>query len=158
MAIKKAYVALVEFLHANVDVPVGQILEQVEKMCSAAEGAGSRMGNSIVKSDLGETKAIFCTYHQKWELVDQVSFSVKSSSPSGYASMCKEGAAAHVAAGKQAEKAKAGLLDLVMKGELNPADIPAAKAAIIAESEIRSPRGDGLGFATKDEVLATLAA
>ena len=144
MAIKKAYVALIEYLEANKDSKVKTILPGAIELCSA-KTSGSGTGANFKKDKDGNVTHVFCYYHKKWEDVKVVEFGVKSTSPTGLNNMCKEGTSQWTKQHRAAKKANEDLLNDVSDGKVNPADLKGLRADIEATRATIVPREDGHG-------------
>lgn len=156
--VKKAYKEVVDFLAANKGATVADILDQVIEMCAAKVGTGGGKASTFHRDDEGNVVAIQCYYHKRWFRIDETEFGKKASSASGFNSMSKDGQSKWNKQQAEAKKAEAGLLDQVMAGDLDPADIPAAKEEIAANAKRIEPLyledGETLaGYETLEEAL-----
>lgn len=156
--IKKAYVAIIDLLKANASLTVEEILPQAIELAQAKVGTGGGKATTFHRDEEGTVVAIQCYYHKRWFDPRVTEFGLKASSASGYNSMTKDGQSKWNKQQAAAKKAEQGLLDLVVAGELNPADIPAEKDAIAAEAKLITPLldDDGVvaGYETLEELLA----
>ena len=148
MAVKKAFVELVDFLEANKDSKVKTILDSVIEICSAKK-AGGGAGSNCIKDADGKVTHVFCYYHKMWEPVETVPYGVKTSSATGLNSMCKEGTSMWTKQQRAAKKANEELLTAVSTGEVQPGDIADEQAKIKADCATVVPREDGQGSADK---------
>ena len=142
-AVKKAYQDVVNFLQANEDARVGDVLGQVISMTSAKSAGGT--ASNVMRDSEGNVTHIFCYYHKKWEPVAEVEYGAKANSSTGLNTMCKEGVSQWTKQQREAKKANEELLQKVAAGELNAADLPAQLEAIEAERQKIIPREDGIG-------------
>ena len=78
---------------------------------------------------------VFCYYHKEWELVSQVEYGKKVNTATGLNSMCKVGTNQWTKQQRDYKKAKADLLELVMKGELQTEDLPEELARLEEEKD-----------------------
>jgi len=113
--IKKAFVDVVKFLEDNKNKKVETIFNEVLEMC-----ATKKKTETVLYDDKGNAYAIYCYYHKQWELLSEVEYGKKASAKSGYNTMCKIGTNQWTKQQKEAEKAKAAILDGVAKGEIDP--------------------------------------
>lgn len=112
MAIKKDFVALVEFLEANQNKKVATILEQLREMCSQQNTV------TFKKDAEGNVTEVFCYYHKRWELVSEHEYGKKASNKAtGLNTMCKVGLNLWTKQQSAAKKAKEQLLARVAAGE-----------------------------------------
>lgn len=120
MSTKKVYAELVAFLESNKDKKVNDILssEEFKDIITAKKNH-----STVLKDEQGNVKAIFCYYHKQWELLSEVEYGAKASSPSGYNTMCKIGVNKWTKQWNDAKKEKAELLDLVAEGKVKPEEI-----------------------------------
>ena len=160
MAIKKAFVELVEFLQANKQKNVSTVLNEVIEMASA-KSRGATTGASTrtaLRDTDGTVVAIFDYYFKRWmPLVgdEAVEFGLKKTSATGYNSMCKEGQSLWSKQHAAAKKAIEQILVDVESGELAPDAIGDAKAEILATRDEIQPTTSG--FETVEEVTEYLA-
>lgn len=152
--IKKAYVAIVEVLSANLEAKVEDVLPQVLELASAKTGSGGGKATTFHKSEAGEVVAIKCYAHNKWMDPRIAEFGSKTSSPTGLNNMCKDGVNKWTAAQRKLKNAEGELLQKVASGELAPTDIAAEQERIADSAKAIEPREDGYGFETLEECLA----
>ena len=150
MSIKKAFTAVNEFLVANKDKRIKDVMPKLIEMMSAATTAG-RIADTVRKNDKGEVTHIFCYYHKKWEDVKVVEYGKKASTASGLSNMCKEGTSAWTKQQSVAKTAKTQLLADVESGKVKPTDITATMTAIEATRVKVVARADKHGEAEKVE-------
>lgn len=116
MNIKKPFVEIVDLLNANKDAKVSSILEQVIAI------AESKKKDSTVKyDDNGNPTEIFCWYHKEWESIEL--FGSKSSSHSGYNTMCKQGVNSWTKQQRDFKKSKGDLTDKLLSGEIKTEEL-----------------------------------
>ena len=116
---KKVFVELVAFLEANKGKKVSTILPGVMELVSA------KVQTKTFRLDEdGNVTEIYCYYHKQWESVNEVPYGKKASTASGLNTMCKAGTSAWTKQQRLAKVAKAELLDLVAKGEVEPSALP----------------------------------
>lgn len=149
--IKKDFVAIVELLIANKGKKVDTILPQVIELATKKASGGSDIGKTFLKDDEGNTVAVYCYYHKRWELVSQCEYGKKANTATGLNTMCKEGTSAWTKQQRAANNAEKALLAKLTAGE--QVDLVAAKAQIEEERQIITPREDGHGFATYEELM-----
>ena len=154
-AIKKAYIGIVEFLQANTEQTVGDVLARVIAMASAKSGGGGGKASTFVRDEeSGEVLAIRCYYHSLWMSPAVVEFGKKASSATGLNSMCKDGVSKWTAQERAAKKAKDELLAKVAAGDIDAGDLQAELDAIEKARQAVVPREDGYGFETAEEAIA----
>lgn len=151
--IKKAHIEIVELLQANTDALVGDILPEVIALASAKTGGGGGRATTFHKDDNGEVVAIKCYYHGLWMSPADVEFGKKASSATGYNSMCKDGVSKWTKQERVAKAAKAQLLLDVADGTVDAADLPSIMAEIEEARQVVTPREDGYGYETLEELL-----
>lgn len=152
MAVKKAYVELVEFLIANKDKKVSTILGDVEEMCSAKSAGG--VATTVHRDDNGEITHVRCSYFKQWMPLSHVEFGRKAGSASGLNPMCKEGTSNFSKSQRDFRKSKEGLMDQLVEEEISAEEY---KAELAKLEDIRTaiiPRRDGIGWDTIEEALA----
>lgn len=155
MAIKKAFVGIIEFLEANVGSKVKTILPEVIELASAKSGGAGGESKSLRDAD-NKVTHVYCYYHKKWEPVADVEFGAKASSATGLNNMCKEGVSAWTGAVRTAKKANEQLLNDVGEGKVAPGDIATTRADIESARAVITPRKDGVGFETLEDVHASM--
>lgn len=156
MTVKKAYTDIVNFLEANKEATVADVLEDVIAMASA-KTARSTAGSTYLMDTEGNPVAIFCYYFKRWmPLVgdDAVEFGAKKNTATGYNPMCKEGVSNWSKQQREAKAANEGLVDRIASGTLAVEDIRGEQEAI--EEARKQIIETDLGFETKDEVIAYL--
>ena len=145
MAIKKAYVDLVELLQANKNKKVETLLPQILELATAKQAA-----KNFLTNDKGETTHIYCYYHKKWEEVKH--YGKKKHSASGYNSMCKIGVNQWT---KQQRLYKVGmesLVDEIADGTLSADMVQEEKEKLHEERSKIVPREDEHGFDNLDDI------
>ena len=125
--IKKHYEEIYAILEANATKKVSTVLPQLLEIMTAKQNAKNYRVN-----DEGQVTHVFCYYHKEWEDIAECEYGKKANSASGLASMCKEGVKSWNAQQKAIGQLKEQALDLVMKGELEPASL----AEWISEREL----------------------
>ncbi len=154
--IKKDFTELYAILEANKNRKVSSILpELLELMTKKNNASGS--SNTFVKDDDGNTIAVFCYYHKRWECVSECDYGSKKSTATGLNTMCKEGVSRWTKQQRAKKQAEAGLLGKLSSGELTVEDLPAAQADIEAASKEVIPREDGHGYCDVNEALEVYA-
>lgn len=158
MAIKKAFVPLMDFLNDNQDKKVKTILDELTVFASAkTRGGGSGGASNILKDDKGEVVAILDYYFKRWMPVvgdNAVEFGKKASSASGYNSMCKEGVSNWT---KQQREAKNALTQLIVdleEGNIEVSEISSIKENI--EAKRKEIVDTDMGYATLEDCKAAL--
>jgi len=127
MNIKSEYQAIISFLQANQSKKVATILGDVIEMASK-----KKIDQSFYKDASGQTVAMKCYYFKVWFKLDEVEWSPKANTASGYNQLCKAGLSAWTKQQRVAEQARTNLLSEVTKGDLLPQDIPAREVEIEA--------------------------
>lgn len=156
--IKKAFEPIIEYLRANQDAVVADILGGAEALAAAKTGGGSGGATTFLKDTEGNTVAILDYYFKRWMPLigdEAVEFGAKKGSASGYSTMSKLGTSLWTKQQREAKAAMQKILEDVESGELAVEDIADRKAEIEAARAHVEPTD--LGFETKDEVIAYLA-
>lgn len=155
MAIKKAFVEIVNFLEENSQKKVASILDDVIAMSSAKTGGGGK-ATSFHRNEAGDVVAVRCFYHKLWMSPLVVEFGKKASSATGLSSMCKEGVSKWSRQQREYKRGKEELLENIASGEIDQSGLQSALAELEnAKSEV-IPMEDGYGFETLEECLADL--
>lgn len=128
--IKKQYEELYNLLKSNKDAKILDILPQITEICSSK----IRKKNHIT-NEKGETIAVFCYYHKKWELLSKSPYGQKKNVISKVNTMCKLGCSAWVKLNKFKKSIDSMLLDQIEAGKLKVEDLKKQKAKLIAEKE-----------------------
>tara|TARA_R110000851_G_C13101976_1_gene568696 strand:- start:17880 stop:18350 length:471 start_codon:yes stop_codon:yes gene_type:complete len=153
--IKKAFVPIMSLLAASMGSEVTQELyDQAEVLTCAKTGNGGSQATSFHKDDEGNVVAIRCSYFQEWFKPSEVEFGLKASSASGFNPMCKAAVSAWTKQQADFKKAKEALLEQVVSGDLEPANIPAH----IDELEIARTTTASHDFTGYDSLEALLEA
>ena len=133
-------------------------MEQLITLASAKTGGGGGgKATNFHKIADNVVVAIKCYYHGLWMDPRVVEFGNKTSSPTGLNNMCKDGVNKWTKQDRALKSLQQELLAEVASGKLEPADI--ANVQEVREAEIReiTPREDGYGFNSLEEVLADSA-
>jgi len=160
MTIKKAYVAIVEFLEQNGEKKVKSVIKDVIAMASARTGGGGGKATAFHRDEKSQVvTAVRCFYHRLWMSPQIVDFGAKASSATGLNSMCKDGVSKWTKRDRAYKAGKEGLLaDLINEEvDFNQADLADAMAALETAKTQIIPREDGYGFETLEDCLADLA-
>jgi len=118
MTIKKQFVPFVEFLEANKDKKVKDIIDELTLLASSKKAT-----TTYVLDEQGKPFAVFCWYHQQWELVKNVPYGSKKGTKTGLSTMCKIGTSLWTKAQSNAKKASAQLLKDVAEGKVEPSKL-----------------------------------
>lgn len=118
MTIKKAFVPFVELLEANKDKKVKDILEELALLASSKKAT-----KTYIMDANNKPFAVFCWYHQQWELVSDVEYGKKKGTKTGLSTMCKVGTSHWTKAQALAKKESAQLLTDVASGKLDPSKL-----------------------------------
>jgi hypothetical protein len=153
MSVKKVFQDVVDFLQSNADAVVSDLMPTIVDMCSNKRGGDA----NVLRNSAGEVVAIFCSYHKKWEMLDEVEFGLKTSSVTGYNNMCKEGLSNWTKQQNAAKKASLSILEEVEAGTLAVEDIAKRREEIEAERSVTVAREDGKGYDTLEELRADVA-
>ena len=151
MAIKKAYVELIDFLTTNKDKKVSTILGDVQEMCSAKSAGG--VATTVHRNEAGDITHVRCSYFKQWMPLSHVEFGRKAGSASGLNPMCKEGTSNFSKQQREFRKGKEALMDQLVEEQITADEY---KASIAKLEEVRTsiiPRRDGIGFDTIEEAL-----
>lgn len=133
MSIKKNFQEIVELLEKNKDKKVDTVLPQILELCTSKKKA-----STVRYDDNGNVTEIFCYYHKEWEPVSL--YGKKSSSHTGYNTMCKEGVNNWTRQYSAYKKAQVALLDRVQKGELSVDKLEAERKRLEKERDKVVPR------------------
>lgn len=148
--IKKQYEELHALLVANSNKKVTTLMPQLIELMERKNNASGH-SSTFIKDDDGNTIAVFCYYHKKWELVSQVEYGSKKGTATGLNTMCKEGVSNWTKQQRVKKQAEAGLLAKVASGELMVGDIPAEQERLAIEAQAIVDREDGHGYLSADE-------
>lgn len=151
MAIKKAFVPLMELLEANKQKTVSSILSQVEEICSAKSAGGT--ATTVHKDKDGNITHIRCGYFKKWMPLSHVEFGAKAGSASGYNPMCKEGVANWTKAQRDFRKDKEDLFEKVMSKEISPEQAQKMQEKLEKARTTIVPHSAGIGWDTVEEAV-----
>lgn len=160
--IKKDFVAIVELLKNNENKKVSTILEQVLALCEK-KSAGGANGSTLFKDNAGTVVAVFCYYHEKWEVVSKhekvtaVEYGSKANTASGLNTMCKEGVSNWTKQQRLAKAKHSSILADVAKGAVEASAINDLLAEVEVEKDKIVDRVDGHGFATTEELEIALS-
>lgn len=120
-----------------------------------AGGGASDVNDYTVFDSDGNVTHIFCTYHKKWEPIEDAEgeavFKENEKSKNGYARTCNEGEAAWKSQAKTFKTTKDGIVKDLLEGEI---DNETAKSLIADAEAVRAEhieREDGLGSDEKPE-------
>ena len=135
MTIKKNFVEIIELLESNKNKPVSSILEQITELCTS-----KKKSETVRRDDSGKVTEIFCWYHKVWEPVDW--YGLKSSSNSGFNTMCKQGVNSWTRQQTEYKKKVSSILDLVETGKIQIDQIDSLKEKYKKEKDVIKPRVD----------------
>ena len=157
MNIKKQYEELFALLQANQNRKVSAIMPDLLILMQAKSG-GSDIGKTFLKNEDGSTYAVYCYYHKRWELVEQVGYGLKANTATGLNTMCKEGVSNWAKQQRTYKKAKDQLLEQVADQTISVDDLPGllheldeARKAIVPHST-----GDTYSFDSAEEIANSL--
>ena len=126
MNIKKNYEELVNFLTTNKNKKVETLLDEIYLMCE------SKVKSTTYKKDEDNNIiAIFCYYHKEWEMLSEVEYGSKSSSTTGFNTMCKKGVRAWTKTQVELKKIDAKLLDMITNNEVEISELKQVKQDMI---------------------------
>ncbi len=154
MQVKKQYEAIYAILEANKNRKVSTVLPELIELMQAKRG-GSDIGKTFLKTEEGDTYAVYCYYHKQWELVSEAEYGKKANTATGLNTMCKEGVSQW---GKQQRNFKKGKDDLLMQvanQELSAEELPALMDELEANRTVIVPREDGHGYEDAEVVRVT---
>lgn len=152
--IKKAYTEIVTLLQNNEDAFVRDILPQVVELASAKSGGGGGKASTFHRNEEGEVVGIKCYYFGLWMDPREVEFGKKTSSATGFNSMCKEGSSLWTKQQRAAKKAKEQLLTDLANGDIEQADLPNLMAEIEeARDAVAEPSDAVVGYDSLEELL-----
>lgn len=103
-----------------------------------------------------ELVAVFCYYHKRWELVNNIEYGKKAGTKTGLNTMCKEGTSAWTKNNRKLQKAKDELTQKLLRGELSHDEFKTQYDNISFDIEPHSDEDHS--FATLDELQAYLNA
>lgn len=155
MAIKKQFEEIYAFLEANKTKKVSSIFNDLLELMSAKSG-GSDIGKTFLKDSEGNTYAVYCYYHKKWELTNVADYGVKVNTATGLNTMCKEGVSSWSKQQRIYKKRNEELLQLVAKGELSAEELPKLMADAEELRKAIEVRSDEHGFENVEEVTKFL--
>lgn len=147
--VRKQYQELIALLESNKNKKISTIMPSILELVTTTHKA-----RTFIKDSDDTTLAIYCYYHKQWELVDVAEYGNKKSSASGLNTMCKEGTSHWTRQQREAKKASATLLTSLADGSLALDDLALKQEEIEAERLIITPREDGHGFDSIDDVLS----
>jgi hypothetical protein len=124
MSIKKPFVEIHKILLENSDKNISEVLPLLEPLMEA------QVRDKAHKYDDDGNLWIFCYYHKEWEQVGEIEYGSKKNTATGYNTMCKVGVNQWTKQQREFKKAKAELLDKVMAGEVDAADLNDEIAAL----------------------------
>lgn len=127
--VKKDFVELVELLEANKDKKVSTIMGEILELATS-----KKKSKTFKVDENGNITEIFCYYHKEWEPVEW--YGKKSSSTTGYNTMCKTGVNQWTRQQAEAKKAKEKLLEDFAEGKVSQEEIKEK----LEEIEIRRKR------------------
>lgn len=156
MQVKKQFEEVFAFLQANQNKKVSTIFADVVALMQSKNAGGSDIGKTFLKDTDGNTVAVYCYYHKKWEPVADVEYGKKASTATGLNTMCKEGVSSWSKQQRTYKKEQSELLMLVAKGELSPEDLPNKMAELEEKKNAVEVRSDEIGFNTVEELNAYL--
>lgn len=153
--VKKQFEELYAILTAdeNKNRKVSTLLPQLLPLMLAKSG-GSDIGKTFMKDAEGNTYAVYCYYHKKWELTNTAEYGTKANTATGLNTMCKEGANQWSRQQRAFKKAQQELLTLVAGGQMSVEDMQAELARAEEARKLIEPRSDEHGFDNADEVQA----
>lgn len=138
--IKKQYAEIFALLEANQNRKVSTVMPELLALMQAKSG-GSDIGKTFLKDSEGNTYAVFCYYHKRWELVSGIEYGAKANTATGLNTMCKEGVSNWSKQQRVYKKAKDALLEQVADQVLEASEVPAkldeleeARKAIVVHS------------------------
>ncbi|QBP07003.1 hypothetical protein ETP1_002 [Edwardsiella phage ETP-1] len=150
--VKKQFADIFAILEANQSRKVSTIMPQLLELMQAKGGCSSDTGRTFLKDDEGNTYAVFCYYHKRWELTNTAEYGAKGSTATGLNTMCKEGANAWAKQQRVYKKLQQDLLTLIAGGQLTVEEMQAQLADAEEARRAIVPRADGHGFEAVDEV------
>lgn len=151
MTIKKQFIDLITFLEENSNKKVSSILEEVKLMASTKNKV-----STIYRDEDDNVIAIFCYYHKRWELISEVEYGQKASSPTGLSNMCKVGTNHWYKAQRDAKQAKAELLSKALTGDYDPDQLKDLNEDIEEQRQSIDMSDAPNGFDTVEELKAYL--
>lgn len=123
---KKQFQSLVEFLEANKDKKIKDVLNEIYAQTALKVQAKT----ALVDKD-GKVLAVFCYYHKQWEVLDEVEYGKKASSTTGFNTMCKIGTSKWTKQNNAIKQVDNTILNLLESGELKLEDIKDKKEELI---------------------------
>lgn len=149
--IKKQYEEIYEILEANQNRKVSSIMDLLMPLM-LSKGSGSDIGKTFLKDAEGDTYAVFCYYHKKWELTKVAEYGSKANTATGMNTMCKEGANQWSKQQRAYKKTQNDLLTLVAANQMSVEDMQVELAAAEEARKRIEPRSDEHGFDTAEEL------
>jgi len=147
------------------------IAKIVEMKTTVSRGATA--ADVVIKDDEGNVLFIFCSYHKLWEpltgtiaaldeegnetgeMIDADNFG-KAKTAYGYTRTCKEGAKSQNGGARELRKQKDDITKNWLAGELDEDEAKAALSELEALDSSVTAREDGIGFASKEDAVASL--
>lgn len=151
MSVKKAFQPLIDFLQANADEVISDVMPKILEFTSA-KGAGG-VATTVHRNEEGEITHVRCSYFKAWMPLSHVEFGAKAGSASGLNSMCKEGVSFWTKQQRDFRKAKEALLDQVSAGDIAPDQIQAELESLeVARTMIHTHSAD-MAWAELEDAL-----
>ena len=147
MSIKKSYIEIIEFLHANENKKVSSILAEVLLMTESKKAS-----KTFIEDSDGNVIAIFCYYHKQWELLKDTPYGSKANSSTGFNTMCKVGTSMWTKKQRDAKKSKSELIDKVSIGEVLPEELKNLMADIEATRLTVDDTNQPIGYTNIDDI------
>ena len=151
MAIKKQFQDLVNLLEASADKKVKSIMDDILALVETKSRGSS--ANTAHRDDKGNLVAIFDYYFKQWMPISHIEFGAKSSSNTGFNSMCKEGVSNWTRQQNAAKKAEGKLLDDAINGDVAPDQLKEIKAQIDVDRTSIVPHSTGIGFDSIEDLM-----
>lgn len=151
MNVKKQFAEIYKLLEENKNRKVSSILPELAALMSTKTAGGSDIGRTYLKDEAGNTYAVYCYYHKKWELVSQAEYGAKANTATSLNTMCKEGVSAWTKQQRIYKKGREELLMQLASQDILKDEFDSALAVLEEERKAIEVRCDEHGFETAEE-------
>lgn len=155
--LRPLYEELLNIVNTTPDMPASKVLVKLTPYIRKKSGKGSRSGKlAVYDQATGLPRALFCTYHKKWELVPAAHYTKKSTSPTGYATACAEGTLYRRKQLADHRRSLAHLMNQITDGLITQAELKAANERDNLLLKRIIPRIDQNAYESKADVVRAL--
>lgn len=152
MNVKKQFAEIYKLLEENKNRKVSSILPELAALMSTKTAGGSDIGRTYLKDDEGNTYAVYCYYHKKWELTNVAEYGSKANTATGLNTMCKEGVSSWTKQQRTYKKLKDALVMQLVKQEITNDEFESILEEYEEQRKAIEVRGDEHGFDTVDSI------